>query len=231
MAGQLEGVLCEVAVASLSRTVETRTAPRTSTMFTPQSRGSNDHPDVRRLPTPIVDPEDQHAGIIVTLSVASPNDIVKHVAGISERSVELELWLVRALIALDRFDEAVAILDAMARAPISASGAPIGIEVSSKWRVETAGMLADTSSASIDTFPASWRPSFALAMATELAGDHAAAAQWYEIVTGTDEAFTSAAFGLARCRRELGDPRGRDPRLSTCARKLELVRSSTRPRG
>ena len=45
-------------------------------------------------------------------------------------------------------------------------------------------------------------------MATELAGHHEAAAQWYEIVIGTDEAFTSAAFGLARCRRELGDPRG-----------------------
>lgn len=207
MAGQLEGVLCEVAVALAQQEGRTSAAPRTSTMFTPQSRGSNDHPDVRRLPTPIVDPEDQHAGIILTLSAASPNDVVKHVAGISERSVELELWLVRAFIALDRFDEAVAVLDAMAERD------------QREWRTDWyRGVVEMARGDGRDAcrhfervyrrLPGELAPKLALAMATELTGDYEAAAQWYEIVTGTDEAFTSAAFGLARCRRELGDPRG-----------------------
>jgi serine/threonine-protein kinase PknG len=45
-------------------------------------------------------------------------------------------------------------------------------------------------------------------MAAELSGDDALAARWYEIVTRTDDAFTAAAFGLARCRMALGDRAG-----------------------
>jgi serine/threonine-protein kinase PknG len=207
MAAQLDGVLCEIAVITAADDGRRTSAPRTSTMFTPQSRGSNDHPDIRRLPAPIVDPEDRHAGMIVTMSAAPPADVVAHVAAVGERSVELEFWLVRALIALGRRDEASALLQAM------------GERDAREWRVPWyLGIVAigdgDPASAG-DHFgrvyrwlPGELAPKLALAMAAELRGDHALAAHWYEVVTGTDEAFTSAAFGLARCRVELGDRSG-----------------------
>ena len=207
MAAQLEGVLCEIAVVIADEEGRRTTAARTSTVFTPQSRGANDRPDVRRLPTPIVDPEDRHAGMIVTLSAAPPNDVVRHVHAVSDRSVELELWLVRAFISLDRFDEALAVLDAM------------GERDAREWRIDwyrgivalAAGEPADARSHFERVYkwlPGELAPKLALAMASELTGDHAVAAGWYEIVTRTDEAFTSAAFGLARCRVVVGDRLG-----------------------
>src|SRR6202011_2195601 len=48
----------------------------------------------------------------------------------------------------------------------------------------------------------------ALGVACELAGDHAAASTWYEIVSRTDPAFTVASFGLARSRLAAGDRAG-----------------------
>jgi serine/threonine-protein kinase PknG len=41
-------------------------------------------------------------------------------------------------------------------------------------------------------------------MVAEDAGDHAGASRWYEIVSATDRAFTSATFGLSRCFDSLG---------------------------
>jgi serine/threonine-protein kinase PknG len=204
MAAQLDGVLCEIAVLIADEEGRNTTAPRTSTAFTPQARGSNDRPDFRRLPTPIVDPEDRHAGMILTLSTAQPNDVVRHVYAVADRSVELELWLVRAFITLGRFDEALAVLYAMSERDAR------------EWRVAWyRGIVAVADGEPADArrdfervyerLPGELAPKLALAMAAELSGDHAVAAQWYEIVTRTDEAFTSAAFGLARCRIEAGD--------------------------
>jgi serine/threonine-protein kinase PknG len=207
MAGQLEGVLCEVAVSLASEAGESRTAARPSALFTPQSRGSNDGPDINRLPTPIVDPEDRHAGTILTMAARSPAEVVKHVDGVSESSVELDLWLVRALLALDRLDEATAVLEAIERGRAH------------DWRVQWyRGLVAMAGQRGVDAtghfqsvyrwLPGELAPKLALAMAAELSGDHLEAGRWYEVVTTTDDAFTSAAFGLARCRIELGDDRG-----------------------
>jgi serine/threonine-protein kinase PknG len=206
MAAQLEGVLCEIAVSLAAERNEARTAPRTSLIFTPQSRGANDRPDFNRLPTPIVDPEDQHAGTILTLAASTPGDVVRHVDNVSEPSVELELWQVRALVSLNRRHEALEVLR--------------GIELRDdrEWRVdwyrgmvamadERGGEAARHFDAVYRRLPGELAPKLALAMARELSGDHAEAAHWYRIVTSTDDAFTSAALGLARCYCELGDVR------------------------
>jgi serine/threonine-protein kinase PknG len=206
MAGQLDGVLHEVAAASPEvGSNEPRT--RTSSVFTPQARGANDRPDVGRLPAPIVDPEDPHAGLILTLSTTAPNDVVKHAATIADRSVELDLWQVRALIELRRVAEATAVLDA------------IDQRDRREWRTEWyRGVVAMSEGQPDDArghfervyrwLPGELGPKLAIAMAGEDDGDHAGAAQWYEIVSRTDRAFTVAAFGLARCRAELGDTVG-----------------------
>ena len=47
-----------------------------------------------------------------------------------------------------------------------------------------------------------------MACAAESSGKIELAAQWYDIVSRTDRSFTSAAFGLARCRLALGDHDG-----------------------
>jgi serine/threonine-protein kinase PknG len=45
-------------------------------------------------------------------------------------------------------------------------------------------------------------------MAAESAGEVDEAAAWYDIVSSTDPAYTTAAFGLARCRLAAGDRPG-----------------------
>ena len=50
------------------------------------------------------------------------------------------------------------------------------------------------------TLPGELAPKLALAMTEETAGAPARAAGWYEVVARTDPTFTTASFGLARCR-------------------------------
>jgi serine/threonine-protein kinase PknG len=207
MADQLDGVLRELAEVLGEKDEHGTVSAWTSNRFTPQSRGSNDHPDLRRLPTPIVDPDDRYAGMILTLSAAPANDVVSQVDAVSDPSQELELWLVRALITLGRLGEASAVLEAI-------------IERDTReWRVSWyRGVIAIADGGARDArdhfervyrwLPGELAPKLALAMAAEHDGDHDAAAHWYEIVTRTDDAFTSAAFGLARCRLQLGDRAG-----------------------
>jgi serine/threonine-protein kinase PknG len=56
--------------------------------------------------------------------------------------------------------------------------------------------------------PGELAPKLALGMAAESAGDVAGAAAWYDVVSSTDPAYTTATFGLARCRFGGGDLAG-----------------------
>jgi serine/threonine-protein kinase PknG len=56
--------------------------------------------------------------------------------------------------------------------------------------------------------PGELAPKLAIGVACELAGAADESAAWYEIVCRTDPGFTTATFGLARCRRALGDTAG-----------------------
>ena len=56
--------------------------------------------------------------------------------------------------------------------------------------------------------PGELAPKLALAYAFELAGDLGSAAATFDLVSRADSSYTSAAFGLARCRRSEGDRNG-----------------------
>jgi serine/threonine-protein kinase PknG len=59
-----------------------------------------------------------------------------------------------------------------------------------------------------EAVPGELAPKLALGVACELAGELRAAAAWYEIVSRTDNSYTSASFGLARRRLATGDRDG-----------------------
>ncbi len=59
-----------------------------------------------------------------------------------------------------------------------------------------------------EAVPGELAPKLALGVACELAGELRAAAAWYDIVSRTDNSYTSASFGLARCRLATGDRDG-----------------------
>ena len=56
--------------------------------------------------------------------------------------------------------------------------------------------------------PGELAPKLALGVCAELAGEHAVAAGWYDIVSRTDAVYSTATFGLARCRLACGDRAG-----------------------
>ena len=56
--------------------------------------------------------------------------------------------------------------------------------------------------------PMAGAPKLALGMAAEQGGGADVAASWYDVVSRTDPSYTSASFGLARCRVTTGDPSG-----------------------
>ena len=56
--------------------------------------------------------------------------------------------------------------------------------------------------------PGEIAPKLASALASEIAGNQSAATALYALVSRTDPSFTSAAFGLARCRASAGDRAG-----------------------
>ena len=59
-----------------------------------------------------------------------------------------------------------------------------------------------------EAVPGELAPKLALGVVCELAGELRAAAAWYDIVSKTNESYTGASFGLARCRLATGDRDG-----------------------
>jgi serine/threonine-protein kinase PknG len=56
-----------------------------------------------------------------------------------------------------------------------------------------------------EAVPGELAPKLGLGVVGELAGELRAAGAWYDIVSKTNESYTSASFGLARCRLATGD--------------------------
>ena len=103
MGAQLLGVLREIVAAAGS------TPPAVaSTRFTPPVRGSLTEPDWRTLPTPLVNPDDAAAALIVSLP--DPDEVIRRLGVQRGMGVETDLWLARALIQRERLDEARAVL-------------------------------------------------------------------------------------------------------------------------
>jgi serine/threonine-protein kinase PknG len=210
MADQLHGVLREVVAEQ-----EGRPVPGPSKLFTPPLRGLVEQADWRILPRPQVSSDDASAGYLATIAATDPQAMITQLRAAPERTVEVELRLAAALIEASDFDEAEESLRAVeADDPL-------------EWRVSWYRGIAELAqghaeralaevTAVYHSLPGELAPKLALAMACESAGERAIgplqvsrrlgdAARWYRIVSGTDPSITSASFGLARCRIELGD--------------------------
>jgi serine/threonine-protein kinase PknG len=205
MAEQLHGVLREV-VADKWR----RAAPARSTLFTADLPARPDRPvepDGRSLPALRVATDDPAAGYLATLAATRPQELVAVLRRAPERTIEVQLRLARALIDAEDCDATDQLLAAVQRSDPW------------EWRAHWYRGVAELARqrplfahASFEVvyhaIPGELAPKLALGLSAELAGDAAAAAGWYEIVSRTDPTYTTATFGLARCRLAYGDHGG-----------------------
>ena len=159
MAAQLEGVLREVT----SKLRGTPTAGA-STCFTGESGRAASTSGWRSLPVPLVSPDDPEAAVVVTLGAMEPEAVVDALGELADRGVEVELRRVRALIDLDRLDEANGVLDEHGRDGELPGARP-------DWRVGWYRGVAALAAGAPDerraswtrstgTCPVSWRPSW-----------------------------------------------------------------------
>jgi serine/threonine-protein kinase PknG len=202
MADQLYGVLREVVAEQ-----EGRPVPAPSKLFTAALRPRAGSPDWRALPHPQVSSDDPSAGYLATLAALSPEQLIAHLEAAPDRTVEVELRLAAARIETGDLDAAERGL------------AKIEADDPWEWRVgwyrgiaELARGRPDRARAGFEAvyhaIPGELAPKLALALAYESAGEAGRAACWFDIVSRTDPSVTVASFGLARCRRQLGDREG-----------------------
>jgi serine/threonine-protein kinase PknG len=202
MADQLFGVLREIVADQ-----EGHAVPAASKLFSGPLTVGHERPDRRALPRPQVDTGDPAAGYLATITASDPQQMIAQLAAAPERTVEIELRHVAALIELADWpavDAALAQIEAADR-----------WEWRARWYRGVADLARDepaqarTSFASVyQALPGELAPKLALGMACELAGKSAEAAGWYDIVSRTDPGFTAATFGLARCRLGTGERPG-----------------------
>jgi serine/threonine-protein kinase PknG len=199
MSDQLLGVLREVVAE-----VEGAPVPAASTLFTGELRAGTEMATTRSLPLLLVSADDSAAGYLAALGTAEQADLVELLERAPDRTVEVDLRLVRALA--DSGDIAGA-RDVAARI---ADADPW------EWRVAWYRGIAaldegDPAEATrqfgvvYGAVPGELAPKLALGIAAESAGEHAIAAAWYAIVARTDRSYASAIFGLARCRLAEGN--------------------------
>ncbi|MEV4642973.1 tetratricopeptide repeat protein [Actinoplanes sp. NPDC049548] len=234
MTEQMLGVLREVLAAG------GEPHPATSRLFTGEMRtdARGDDPNWRFLPAPMIDLTDPAAAFLASVTVTDPREVLALLGKAPEHTIEVQLRAMRAYIdsGPDAFDEAARLRDAMA--------ASFGGD----WRIAWYdGVLALASGdlvrareqfdAVFSALPGELAPKLALGLSLELAGQHAEAARYYDVVSRTDPAYTTAAAGLARCRLAAGDRDGaveaynRVPGTSAAYRSSQVgaVRALVRP--
>ncbi|OHV59278.1 serine/threonine-protein kinase [Pseudofrankia sp. BMG5.36] len=209
MYDELLGVLREIVAAEGGKPV-----PAPSRLFAGDSHLTGEDLDGTRagppwavLPALRVDPADQAASTLAALPDSDPAALAQLLAAISPQTVEVRLRRARALMEAGEAAEAGQLLDEVADEDLW------------EWRVEYyRGLLALTggdAAAARGAFdrvysqaPGELAPKLALALAAEVDGALAHAERMYDIVSRTDDGFTSAAFGLARVRTARGDRTG-----------------------
>jgi serine/threonine-protein kinase PknG len=168
-------------------------------------------PEQRFLPLPTLDTADPGAQA-VSSAIGVP-DLERRAAALRlacrqvPKSREARLRLAATLAETGVFDEAEHLLGIL------------GAEDPWDWRVlwfqgrirlaqhQAAGARKLFDQVYFD-LPGELAPKLALGLAAELAGELPLAAHMYDRVSQVDPAFVSAVFGLARCRRRLGDAKG-----------------------
>ncbi|MFF5296412.1 serine/threonine-protein kinase [Paractinoplanes globisporus] len=203
MSDQMLGVLRQVLAAG----GEPRPAP--SRLFTGELRTDlkSDRPRWQDLPSPLIDLTDPAAAFLASVTVTEPSEVLTLLANAPENTVEVRLRTLRAhidlggdfqgarderdrLLATDGADWRVAWYD--------------GLLALATEQFEYARQQFD---AVYSALPGELAPQLALGLALELAGDPGAAG-YYDVVSRTDPAYTTAAAGLARCRLGAGDRNG-----------------------
>ena len=202
MSDQMLGVLRQVLAAG----GEPRPAP--SRLFTGELRTDlkNDLPRWQDLPSPLIDLTDPAAAFLASVTVTDPAEVLTLLRNAPEETVEVRLRALRARIDMADSEGAREARDAL----LASDGAD--------WRVAWYdGLLALATEqfeyargrfdAVYSALPGELAPQLALGLALERAGDPAAAG-YYDVVSRTDPAYTTAAAGLARCRLGAGDRNG-----------------------
>jgi serine/threonine-protein kinase PknG len=202
MAAQLHGVLREVVATEQGRPV-----PGPSTLFTDALRGRPEEPDWRRLPRPQVAGDDPAAGFLATLRPGGPGHLIAQLREAPERTVEVDLRLAATMIEMDDWDGVELLLGEIHRRDPWDWRAAWYRGVAALARREPDDAEANFI-AVYRSLPGEFASKLALGVACEYAGRTAEAAAWYDIVSRTDPGYTSAAFGLARCRLAVGDRDG-----------------------
>ncbi|MDF3291259.1 serine/threonine-protein kinase [Streptomyces silvisoli] len=162
------------------------------------------HAAALALPVPLVDPGDPNAGFLAGLLAAAPAELIAALAAAPTDSVEKRLRELRARLEMGDRENAARALTALEE------------QHPDDWRVvwyrglwaltesdhETAALAFD---AIYDAFPGECAPKLALGICAEVLGQLDNAAEYYGLVWSTDQAYVSAAFGLARVRLASGD--------------------------
>ncbi|GIM92279.1 serine/threonine-protein kinase [Paractinoplanes toevensis] len=207
MTDQMLGVLRQVLAAA-----DGKPRPSTSRLFTGELRTDlkADLPRWQDLPTPMIDLTDPAAAFLASVTVTDPAEVLALLANAPEDTVEVRLRELRAHIDLGVRDNDLGPAAAKRDELLASDGAD--------WRVAWYdGLLAlaneryDQARQRFDAvysaLPGELAPQLAIGLTLELAGDPAAAG-YYDVVSRTDPAYTTAAAGLARCRLGAGDRSG-----------------------
>ncbi|HET9519280.1 MAG TPA: tetratricopeptide repeat protein, partial [Actinoplanes sp.] len=231
---QMLGVLREVLAA------DGEAHPAPSRLFTAEQRTDprDDSPQWRHLPAPLMDLTDPAAAFLASVTVTDPDEVLTLLDTAPAETVEVQLRRLRAEI-----DRGAARGDfSGARAARDNAAASIGTDWRLSWYdgvlalAEGDNGRAEARFQSVSSaLPGELAPKLALALALELAG-LPAAAEYYDVVSRTDPAYTTACAGLARCLLATGDRVGavrayhRVPGTSAAYRtsQVEAVRALVR---
>ena len=204
MADQLLGVLREVVATETNTPRPASSNVFGSDMLALTNSGDFEaiRADYHQLPIPMLDSTDP--GFNVVLNAGAISDPSKRVASLRQAvqqfpaSVEAQLRLANSLIDVGAYDQVEPLL------------AKVEAQDPWDWRVLwyrgrslMAQDKAKEAQAAFDQvyfdLPGELAPKLALALAAEQAGNIPVAIKMYDLVSRTDPAYTSAAFGLARC--------------------------------
>jgi serine/threonine-protein kinase PknG len=208
MSEQMLGVLRQVLSAS-----DGAPRPGISRLFSGEMRTDlkSEGPRWQDLPTPLIDLADPAAAFLASVTVTDPAEVLALLRTAAQETVEVRLRALRAQIELGtrrgHFDDARAARDELVRTD--------GADWRVAWydgllAVATAdlGVARERFDAVYSALPGELAPQLAVGLTLELAGDAAAAAGYYDTVSRTDPAYTTAAAGLARCLLGQGDRTG-----------------------
>ncbi|WP_436530215.1 tetratricopeptide repeat protein [Actinoplanes sp. HUAS TT8] len=187
--------------------------PAASKVFTGELRTDlkSDAPRWQDLPTPLIDLTDPAAGFLASITVTEPAEVLALLKHAPQETTEVRLRAIRAQIDLgartQSFDEARKARDRFA--------ALEGQDWRLAWYDGLLALAGQDFAAARARFDAVWAalpgelaPQLALGFAEELDGKHPVATGYYDVVSRTDPAYTTAAAGLARCRLANGDRAG-----------------------